>query len=154
VWGHERSVEWFDWRFSNPNWEYRTYLARRNGRLVGSLVTCTETVAGVSTTRVADALPLVGGSAQALATLVSAVVADTPTTAVLSATSGPTPARVLAGFGFVADDGALLSQLVTTTTDVTRPLPSKEQDGDWRVAGLEVDAAENWVLSPSDQDIA
>ncbi|AQL44211.1 hypothetical protein BV210_16490 [Halorientalis sp. IM1011] len=149
-----RDEPYIDWRFSNPNWDCRTYLARRDGRLVGGLVTCSDTVDGVTTTRLADALPLVGGSDDVFAAVVAAVVADTPRAAVLTATADPIPAEVLADFGFLADDTAPLSRLVTRSTHVTRPLPSSESGEGWRLGGVEIDDAENWSLSPSDQDIA
>jgi hypothetical protein len=149
-----RDEPYLDWRFANPNWDCRTYLARRDGRLIGALVTCTDTAEDATITRLADALPLVGGADDAFAALVSAVVADTPTAAVLTATADPIPADVLADNGFLADDSAPLSRLVTQTTHVARPLPSTESEGCWRVGGAEIDDPENWTLSLSDQDIA
>ena len=149
-----RDEPFLDWRFANPNWDCRTYLARRDGRLVGSLVTCSVTVDGVTTTRLADALPLVGGSDDTFAALVSAAVTDTPAAAVLTATADPIPAAVLGNCGFVADDTAPLSRLINETTHVARPLPSTESEGDWLVGGRTMDDAENWLLSLSDQDIA
>ncbi|WP_193767532.1 GNAT family N-acetyltransferase [Halorientalis pallida] len=152
---HVRRTEAFlDWRFSNPNWNCRTYLARRDGRLVGSLVTCTDTITGMTTTRLADALPLVGGSDDAFAALVSAVVTDTPAAAVLTATADPIPDAVLSSCGFVADDTVTLSRLVSRTTHVARPVPSTESEEDWRLGGTAIDDGENWLLSLSDQDIA
>lgn len=149
-----RDEPYLEWRFANPNWDCRTYLARRQGRLIGSLVTCTDTVDGVTLVHLADALPLVGGSAAAFRALLSAAVADAPSAAVLTASADPIPTRALADFGFVADDTAPLSRFVNPTTHVARPLPSTETAADWRIAGRAIDSAENWLLSLSDQDIA
>ncbi|WP_336002889.1 GNAT family N-acetyltransferase [Halorientalis halophila] len=147
-----RDESFLDWRFANPDWTVRTYLARRDGRLVGSLVTCTESGSGARTTLLADALPLAGGSRAAFAALVGAAVADAPRAAVLTATANPIPPAVLAHHGFVADDRFPLSRFGTDTTHVARPLP--EPDGNWQLGGVELDAAENWQLSLSDQDVA
>lgn len=149
-----REEAYLDWRFANPDWDCRTYLARRDGRLIGSLVTCTDTVDGVTITRVADALPLVGGREDTFRALLSAVVTDAPSAAVLTASADPIPAGVLGDFGFVADDARPLSRFVHPTTHVARPLPSTESEGDWRVGGRAIDGAENWLLSLADQDIA
>lgn len=146
-----RDEAFYDWRFDNPRWETTTYVARRDGDVVASLVACTEAHAGVRWTTLADVLPLGDGPVGALASLLRTAVGDAGD-ADLVTTSGETlPPAVLRRCAFRSVDAFPLSLLSDRATMVARP---NSADGSWRFGDGTLTEADRWVLQPADRDIA
>lgn len=56
-----RTEKFLNWRFQNPDWEYRTFLGYHQGTLMGAIVTGTRQMAdGEHVTRCVDILPFDG----------------------------------------------------------------------------------------------
>lgn len=145
-----RDEAYYRWRFANPRWDVRTYVARRSGSPVAALVAATEPALDATITVLADALPLSGGPTDAFAALVEAAIADHADAAVLKASADPVPEALLRNAGFRADDDPVLSRFASQTTHVARPLAV---DG-WRFGGQGIDDSRDWHLALGEQDIA
>ena len=134
-----REARFYRWFFDAPPFDHTTYVARRDGRPVASLVTQTRTGDRV---RVMDALPL-SSQSEALADLLAAAVADHEDAGVMTVSGSTLPRDLLARFGFVSDERPVLSRVCTTQYMATRPL--------WRDAGpVHRDALadpENWQFT-------
>lgn len=118
-----REARFYRWFFDAPHFRHTTYVARREGRPVASLVTRTRTGDRV---RIMDALPMSSRSA-AFADLLGAAVADHEDASVITVGDSTLPRDLLTRFGFVSDECPVLSRLCAAQYAATRPL--------WRDAG-------------------
>lgn len=148
-----RDRQFYAWRFANPRWETTTYTAHRDGRLVASLVACTEQEDGVRVTSLLDALPLTGGDSDVAAALVAAAVEDNADADVVRAGPAGLPTDALRANGFRPDDALPLSPFSERATLATRPGNVDDPDA-WRLRGHRLDAVEDWDLSLGDRDVA
>lgn len=162
-----RDERFYGWRFDNPDWETTAYLARRNGRPVAGLVTCTERTGSGEQTMLADALPLdADAERRAKTALVRAAVEDSDVDFLRASGTGlPRPA--LRSLGFRPTDVPPLSRVTNPTTLAVRPGDLGGRPGDaatgeaaedpmdaWTLGGHRLDNAANWRLAEADQDIA
>jgi GNAT superfamily N-acetyltransferase len=160
-----RSECFYEWRFTNPRWSYRTYLARRDGEVVGSAVVGSGREGGGTVRRLVDVLPMdeaVGTAAEGegeegrgerrnvLASLLGAVIVDSEDADLLAVHRGVFDHDVLAGFGFLPDDSFPLARLCSPTTLVVRSVGTEgwtlgegnlTDAGDWLVSFAECDTA-------------
>lgn len=145
----ERSEEFYDWRFANPKWTYRTYLAGRSGPDVG-VVTGVGTRDGQSVVNVVDVAPLSGSDRRpALYAALRRICADSEDADVITVSGHGVPKDVLASLGFLPDTGFPLSMVSSPSAFVSRPLSG---DGHWTIDGHDVRHMDDWLLTFADQD--
>ncbi|AHG04999.1 hypothetical protein HALDL1_16375 [Halobacterium sp. DL1] len=144
-----REPAFVDWRFANPRWETATYVARREGAPVATLVVATASKPDATVGYLLDIQPMTTDPerAPAFAAALDAALADLDVDAVQAPTT-PYPA-VLRRRGFLCDDNAVLSRFSTPATHVVRPLPEPDADGFAR----DVFDDEEWLLTLGDRDI-
>ncbi|WP_232703617.1 GNAT family N-acetyltransferase [Halobacterium wangiae] len=144
-----REEAYLEWRFANPLWETATYVARRGGDPVATVVVATESLPDSTTAYVLDTQPMATNSerAPAFAAALDAALDDLDTD-IVKAPTDPFPS-VLRRRGFLRDDNALLSRFSTLTSHAVRPLPI--------ASAIEFDRDvlddEEWLLMLGDWDI-
>ncbi|WP_144904044.1 GNAT family N-acetyltransferase [Halobellus captivus] len=146
-----RQEAFLAWRFANPRWKTTTYVARDGGRPVVTLVAATERVGESVLTRLLDAQPMVTDAARkpAFEAALAALVSDHATADCLEASTTPFPG-VLRRHGFLSDAGFPLDRVATPTTHAVRSLSPDAETA----LGADVLAADNWILSLADRDVA
>lgn len=137
-----RDEQFYQWRFENPDWEYRTYLAADQTAVVAAIVTGTSVGPGLTTTTLTDVVPLQEQPEAALVCLIRQILSEQTDTDVFIAPANGFPGSVLRGFGFHTDDRPPLSMLASQTTQVVRSITT-----DWELHGHDVRAQDNWVLT-------
>jgi hypothetical protein len=149
-----RDEAFYRWRFANPDWAYRTFVARRDGEPVAALVTGTR-AEGTIVTYLTEVVPLEGGEGwrEALTALLARALSDHDAVDLVAASGWVLPRDLLARFGFHADDALPLSAAADPTVLLASWL-SPEDGTPWRVGGLDVTRPENWLLPFSEQDTA
>lgn len=138
-----REPEFYRWTFDAPNYDHRTYLARRDDRPVASLTTRTRDGNKIV---IADALPP-NSDSSTLANLLSTVVADYDDANILAVSDSTLPRELLAKFGFVSDERPILSRVCVPKYMAVRPLSGADStpvfedaltdDACWRVTFVE-----------------
>ena len=145
----ERSEQFYDWRFDNPKWTYRTYLAGRAGPEVG-IVTGTGDVDGQRTVNLVDVAPLVGDERRpALKAALEAVCARNADADLLVVNGRAIPDDLLSSFGFLPDTSLPLSAVSTPSAFVSYPLT---EDGSWTIGGRDVRQERNWMVTFAERD--
>ena len=156
--GHPPSVHavrdeaFLDWRYQNPDWEYRAFSAGTNGRTDAAVVTGTQTDAeGVTTTNVVDVVPLAASDRRdrALRALLSTVTASFPDADLLAYCGTAIPRSVLAAHGFRHDGSFPLAQLTSPTQLVAYDIGD---DPDWSAGGVDIGEPNGWGLSYAELD--
>lgn len=148
----ERTPEFYEWRFRNPQWRYRTYVAHDEGPVAG-IVTGTRRVGDATVTTLAEAVPMAGDGArrEAFSTLVGRIVEDAADADLLAYSGRAIPEGVLAAAGFHGDDRPPLSWLARPNLLVAHELGG-EVYPEWKVAGVNLLEPSNWSLSFCEQD--
>ncbi|ELY36125.1 GNAT family N-acetyltransferase [Halalkalicoccus jeotgali] len=148
----DRTPEFYAWRFRNPQWEYRTYVAH-DGKPVAGIVTGTQRTDGVTVTTLAEAVPVAGTDDRrdAFVALVGRVVEDAGDADLLAYSGRSIPEGVLAAAGFHWDDRPPLSWLARPNLLVTTELGG-EVYSEWKVNGVNLLELSNWSLSFCEQD--
>lgn len=141
----ERDRAYYRWRFANPNWDCRTYVASRAGP-VAALVVCWLDRCGVSFVRLMETVPLSCPSPDAAGVLLGAVVSDHADADVLAASEDTLPGSVLARRGFHRDDRLPLSLAATDRRLVVRPF------GDPATRASDPTNRSNWLATFGEQD--
>lgn len=135
-----RDETFYGWRLDNPQWEYVTYLAERDGEPVAAVIAATADQGGVLTTRIADVAPLACDHLTGeLTALLARIIDDYADTDLFGAPSGVIPESVLTDFGFLPDDSPPLNAIADVTIKVVRPF-----DDRWEIGGLDVADPDNW----------
>lgn len=151
-----RDETFYGWRFENPRWEYRTYVATRGGDALAAVVTGTRAQGGSVVTSLTDVVPLepTAGRADGLRAIVARVLEDNRDTDVLAASGRAIPPAALGEFGFHSDQSLPLSKLTTPTTHVTYPIANDRDRGghEWTVAGRAITDPANWTVTFAEQD--
>lgn len=140
-----RDSEWYDWRLSDPEREYLTYLGRRGDKVVSAAVVAT----GSQKTTVADMLPLVDTHADRAvsAAVIKTILQDLPESEIVSVPAGPIPSDVLSAFGFVSDETFGMNKLVRKRN---RTVLSLTDDG--RINQFDPTDPVNWSMTFLDLD--
>lgn len=145
-----RDETFYEWRLSNPDWEYRTYLGYRRGDLEGAIVTGSRTNDdGFVVTSILEVLPLEAGEADrgVLLGLLKRAIGDHPRTDLFKLPPDPIPDRIAGYCGFVGDDTFPLSRVASRTNHVVRAAG----DG-WTVGAAPIDEPESWRMSFVEED--
>jgi len=148
-----RTAAFLDWRYANPNWAARTYVARRDGELAAAIVTVVERGDELTTAKLLDAFPLAGQAERAAAfdALVGAAVDDFVDADVVSVGADTVPSSVLDAHGFYRDDRPPLSLFGSLTTVVARPLSLRDPSS-WTVGDRHLSERRDWRLPFAEQD--
>jgi hypothetical protein len=141
----ERDRAYYRWRFANPNWDCRTYVASRD-EPTAALVVCRLERCGVSFVRLMETVPLSCPSPDAAAALLDAVLADHADADVLAASEDTLPHAVFARRGFQRDDQLPLSLAASERRLVVRPL------GDPSTWASDPAKRSNWLATFGEQD--
>ena len=142
-----RDRAYYRWRFANPNWDCRTYVARTD-EPVAALVVCTISRNGTTYTRIMDAQPLSNPPLEAFAGLLQEAVSDYRTADVVAVADGTLPHEVLARCGFHRDDRLPLSVAAERRPLVVRPLARNVGT----VCGERPTDRSNWLATFGEQD--
>ncbi|GAA0662671.1 GNAT family N-acetyltransferase [Natronoarchaeum mannanilyticum] len=144
-----RSVRYLRWRFRNPEWTYRTYVARDAcERPIGAAVVGTQIDGGRTIAKLTDVVPPTAGRRE-LAALLSAALSDHDGADTIAAPAC-LPRDVLSQVGFHPDTAPTLSLASTTMNHVARPATVDADD--WTLFGRSVTDADNWALTFGEQD--
>lgn len=145
----ERSEQFYQWRFENPKWTYRTYLAGRSGPDVG-VVTGSGVRDGTEMVNIVDVVPLVGTDRrEALKAALTEVCLRNDDADVIAFSGQVIPEDLLSSLGFLADTEFPLSSVSSPNAFVSYPLTD---DGSWTVAGRDVRNLDNWLVTFAEQD--
>lgn len=147
-----RDEQFYHWRYDNPDWEYESFVARRDGDPVAGVVVSTRRKGGVTTTRIVDLAPLLPPSGgDHYASLIDAVVDAHDDADVISAHPDVLPHSTLSRFGFHRDDAFPLSRVGRQTVFGTYSL---DPDGAWTVHDYDLTERNDWLLTFSAHDTA
>lgn len=142
-----RDEQFYRWRFENPDWEYTTYLADRDGSPEAAITVGTSTGSNSTTTKLTDVVPLGVTPESALVGLLDRILTDNPGTDLFVAPPQGIPYSVLKRFGFHADTTPPLSYLTSQTTHVVRTLTDE-----WTQQGVSITDPDNWLLTFVEED--
>ncbi|WP_255171677.1 GNAT family N-acetyltransferase [Natrononativus amylolyticus] len=148
-----RDRTFYGWRFENPRWQYRTYVATRYGEPIAAVVTGTTTQDGSVVTSLADVVPLEATPDRddGLRSILARVLEDNRGADILAASGRTIPPALLGRFGFHSDQSLPLSRLTIPTTQVTYPIANEDGHG-WTIAGRAVTDPANWTVTFAEQD--
>jgi hypothetical protein len=144
-----RDRRFYDWRFDNPDWTYRTTIASTGGTPRAAVVTGTADPAesGRTVTKLTDVVPLQAAPTDVLGALLHQIVAENTETDVFVAPPEGIPGDVLSRAGFHADSRFPLSLLASETTHVVRSLGSDQ-------SGTDRTDPDNWLLTFAERDMS
>lgn len=120
-----RSPAFMRWRFRNPDWSHRTFLAHRGSRVQAGVVAGTRELGnGVQVTRCIDVLPLTNGEAReaALEQLLVDVVGAHEDSDLFVLPGGSVSGDVARRCGFLSDASIPLAAVAERTELVVKPL--------------------------------
>ncbi|HMB51178.1 MAG TPA: GNAT family N-acetyltransferase [Natronoarchaeum rubrum] len=144
-----RNEAYMRWRYRNPRWSYRTYVARDDAdRPLAAAVVGRKSEGGTTAVRLTDVVPTPPDEGS-LAALLAAVLSDAGDADAVAAPSC-LPEDLLARFGFHADTTPPLSYVGAATIHVARPATVDADD--WTLFGRSVTDADNWALTFGEQD--
>ncbi|ELY99384.1 GNAT family N-acetyltransferase [Natrialba asiatica] len=150
-----RDETFYEWRFANPHWTYRTVVTTRNEAPAAAVVYGRRNrTNGPTTVRIADVLPLAEGTSSsrrtALAALLDAVLRENRDADVIAAPGSVIPRSVLQARGFHGDQRAPLKWVTSPSTHVARP--AGEPPLDWTRSGRRLTDDSNWRLAFCEAD--
>jgi len=141
-----RDAEYVRWRYGNPQWSYRTYVAQTNGSPRAAAIVGRRDDG--ETVRITDLVPL-RPAKSALTALCSAITMEyAHADAILAPPTFATSVR--RRFGFLDDARLPLSAMTKPRTLVTRPVVP-ETTG-WTIADTTLTEASNWTITFTEQD--
>lgn len=143
-----RDEEFYHWRFSNPNWEYATYVAVRDGAPVTAVVTGTRPDG--SLTRLTELLPLQADH-DAFEPLLREVLEAHAAVDVIAAPSHLELDELFRSRGFYPDTAFPLSKVSETRALIARQL-TPDRDPTGPLYGTELLDGSNWQLSFAEAD--
>lgn len=148
-----RDRQFYDWRFENPNWEYDTYVAKRDGEPFAAMVAGTRENDGRVTTRIVDAVPLVGEDRlPGFAAILSRLLDVHDDSDVFTFAGTAIPSELLRQFGFQPNDELPLSPFSNQTVLITMPLQRNDADSTWTLEGRDITDPTNWQLPFCEQN--
>lgn len=142
----ERGRAYYRWRFANPNWECRTYVASHEAPTAALVVYWLERH-GTTYVRLMETAPLASPDLDSSAALLDAVIADFADADVLVAAEDTLQHAVLSSRGFHRDDRFPLSLAATDSRLVVRPLESGGSDWVSRATDCS-----DWLTTFGEQD--
>jgi hypothetical protein len=145
-----RDETFYEWRLSNPEWEYLIYFGYRDNELRGALITGSKRGEdGVVLTSLIDVLPLLAVDADrdVLLALIKQSIKDHPETDLFKLPPGPIPPRLAEYCGFIRDDVYPFSKVATPALHVVRSL-----DESWEIDTLAIDQPHNWCITLLEKD--
>ena len=152
----ERSEQFYEWRFENPKWTYRTYLAGRSGTGDGSsgpdvgVVTGSGTRDGQDIVNVVDVAPLAGTDRRpALKAALERICAHNGDADAITFSGHAVPEDLLSSFGFLADTEFPLSAASSPSAFASHPLTD---DGSWTLDGRNIRRMDDWLVTFAEQD--
>ncbi|QRV16552.1 GNAT family N-acetyltransferase [Haloterrigena salifodinae] len=147
-----RDETFYEWRFANPLWTYRTIVATRDGAPIAAVVYGRrDRTSGPTVVRILDVLPLAAGTSSSpsrqatLAALLDAVLRETGDADVIAAPGSVVPRSVLRSRGFHSDQRAPLKWGTSPSTHVVRPAGTPPLD--WTLSGAQLADSANWRLA-------
>jgi hypothetical protein len=144
-----RDRSYFEWRYDNPDWNYGTYVAERDGVPAAAVVAATRETPDGTELSVTDTLPLRSeGRERLFAAILDRLISDHRDAAILTAGGGALSPALLSRFGFLQDSQFPLSRLARPSTLVTYPTGGE----DWTVAGRDLTDPDEWALTLSERD--
>lgn len=142
-----RDGEFCHWRYENPDWWYRYYVARRDGTPVGAAIVGRRTGRN-GPVRLTDVLP-VNLQPDPTVALLRAIISDTADhNAILAPSTLPT--SVLSAFGFHRDTAFPLSRVSSPTMLAVRPA-ALDPDA-WSPEIRSAATLSNWEITFAEQD--
>ena len=156
-----RDEEFYRWRFGDPRYDYRTYLALSGGDSVAAMVArwpadpeTQENVVHIS--EVAPPVGNVSGDGdrreRALAALLDCVIEDAADAAGVATGGSVIPRSLLADRGFRHRNRFPLSAVSGTNYFVARPLTDEDIE-EWTVNGCRLSDPESWQLSYFEREL-
>lgn len=143
----ERDRAYYRWRFANPNWESRAYVAGGE-EPEAALVACRLERHGATYVRLMETAPLSSLTPDVGAALLDAVVSDHADADVLAVAGDTLQHDVLANRGFHRDDRLPLSLVTSGNRLVVRPLP----DGAATTRASQPTDRSRWLATFGEQD--
>lgn len=137
-----RDETFYEWRFENPAWEYRTVLASDGDGPVSAAVVGRSRTDDGATARITEALPLDATDPRPLAPVVERVLEEYADVDKLSAFGSTVPGA--AQWGFLSNQRFPLSRFSFPIYAMTR-LPG--QEGECTLDGYDLTDPSNWQLS-------
>jgi len=141
-----RDETFYEWRFSNPEKQYRTYVAPGPAGPVG--ITLADTAADSSITHVVDAVPIGPDvRTETKTALLGHILAEASTADLFVVPSSILPAAALRRLGIYPDTSPFLSSVVPRRARIVRGF------GDWVLDGVDITDPENWALTFAELDM-
>lgn len=140
-----RDETFYEWRYTNPDWRYTTYLAEIDDEPIAAIVTGTSTGDALTTTKLTDIVPLVGSPAHGVNAILNRIISDYEDSDLIVAPAQGIPDSSLHSFGFLPDSRLPLSLLATPTTHVVRKLNDQ-------VDGADLTDPANWLMTFAEED--
>lgn len=141
-----RDEAFYEWRFSNPEKRYRTYVASGPAGRVG--MTLADTAADSSITHVIDAVPIGPHvRTETKTALLGHLLAEAATADLFVVPSSILPAAALRRLGIYPDTSPVLSSLVPRRARIVRGF------GEWVLDGVDIADPENWAITFAELDM-
>lgn len=144
----------YEWRYANPRWSTRTYVATDGDEPVAAVLACRRRAGGLTKLTVADVQPLAGQDRPAvrrgLTACLTACRRDNPDAAVLEAAGASLPDALLDAAGFVADHRLPVPGSDRRSTFVARPVGDQPAT----VGGCDLADVGDWTLAMGERDVA
>lgn len=147
-----REPEFYEWRFSNPEWEYDVFLARRGETPVGGLIAATKQFRGRTVTRITEVLPLSDPDTGAIAALLDRLLEVATETDVFTVANDAIPSDILDLFGFEPDNRLPLKPLANQTVLISMPLRGNTTGDNWTIERRDLADPKNWQLPFCEQN--
>ncbi|WP_255171271.1 GNAT family N-acetyltransferase [Natrononativus amylolyticus] len=140
-----RDETFYNWKFQNPKWDYRAYIARDNGESIAATIFASKSN-GLNQTRIVESLPIQAENAPFTATecLYREAIVDHSQTDFFIAAGNAIPEKVLRRLGFLSDGSIPLSFKLTQKNMVARSL-----SGD---LPIDLSNPDNWAVNFTELD--
>lgn len=142
-----RDVQFYQWRYENPDWEYTTHLAEGDAGRGAAIVTGTAVCEGPEVTKLIDVVSLQNANTELFEALLDRIVTDHPETDLFMAPGQGLPRSVLGRFAFHSDSSVPISLVGTQTRHLVVPF-----DDTWECHGVDITDSDNWLLTLIERD--
>lgn len=142
-----RDRQFYEWRYENPQREYGTILATRDGKALGAAIVGTTQGNGLTEARIVEVLPWIGNDRAVISTLMDKILVEYAHADLLSIFDETISNPQL--WGFVSDRRFPISKVQQSTHLLTRPVTL--EDG-WFLNDHELTGPSSWSLSYAEWD--